>query len=29
MKWYGHNCGYTDGGRIFWNGAMHTNIAKP
>jgi hypothetical protein len=29
MKQYGHNCGYTDGGRIFWNGVMHANIAKP
>jgi hypothetical protein len=29
MKWYGHNYGYTGGGRIFRNGVMHTNIAKP
>jgi hypothetical protein len=29
MIWYGHNSGYTDGGRIFWNGVMHANIAKP
>jgi hypothetical protein len=29
MKWYGHNCGYTSGGHIFWNGVMHANIAKP
>jgi hypothetical protein len=29
MKWHGHDYGYTDGGRIFRNGVMHTNIAKP
>jgi hypothetical protein len=29
MKWYGHNCGYTGGGRIFRNRVMHANIAKP
>jgi hypothetical protein len=28
MKWYGHNYGYTGGGRIFQNGVMHDNIAK-
>jgi hypothetical protein len=29
MKWYGNNCGYTSGRRIFRNGVMHTNIVKP
>jgi hypothetical protein len=29
MEWYGHDCGYIDGGRIFQNGVMHANIAKP
>jgi hypothetical protein len=29
MEWIGHDCGYTGGGRIFRNGVMHTNIAKP
>jgi hypothetical protein len=29
MKLYGHNCGYTGGERIFRNGVMHANIAKP
>jgi hypothetical protein len=29
MKWHGHDCGYTGGGRIFQNEVMHTNIAKP
>jgi hypothetical protein len=29
IKWYGHNCGYNDGGCIFWNEVMHANIAKP
>jgi hypothetical protein len=29
MKWHGHDYGYIGGGRIFWNGVMHTNIAKP
>jgi hypothetical protein len=26
MKWYGHDYGYTDGGRIFQNRVMHANI---
>jgi hypothetical protein len=29
MEWHGHDYGYTGGGRIFWNGVMHANIAKP
>jgi hypothetical protein len=29
MEWHGHDCGYTGGGRIFRNGVMHANIAKP
>jgi hypothetical protein len=29
MEWLGHNCGYTSGGCIFWNGVMLSNIAKP
>jgi hypothetical protein len=29
MEWHGHDCGYTSGGRIFRNGVMHANIAKP
>jgi hypothetical protein len=29
MEWHGHDCGYTGGGCIFWNGVMHANIAKP
>ncbi len=29
MKWCGYNCGYTGGGRIFQNGVMDANIAKP
>jgi hypothetical protein len=29
MEWYGHDCGYTSGGRIFRNGVMYANIAKP
>jgi hypothetical protein len=29
MEWYGHDYEYTSGGRIFWNGVMHANIAKP
>jgi hypothetical protein len=29
IEWHGHDCGYTGGGRIFWNGVMHANIAKP
>jgi hypothetical protein len=29
MEWHGHDCGYTGTGRIFRNGVMHANIAKP
>jgi hypothetical protein len=29
MEWHGHDYGYTGGGRIFQNGVMHINIAKP
>jgi hypothetical protein len=29
MEWHSHDCGYTGGGRIFQNGVMHANIAKP
>jgi hypothetical protein len=29
MEGHGHDCGYTGGGRIFRNGVMHANIAKP
>jgi hypothetical protein len=29
MKWHGHDYGYTAGGRIFWNGVMNANMAKP
>jgi hypothetical protein len=29
MEWNGHDCWYTDRERIFWNGVMHANIAKP
>jgi hypothetical protein len=29
MAWHGHDYGYTGGERIFWNGVMHANIAKP
>jgi hypothetical protein len=29
MEWHGHDCGDTNGGRIFRNGVMHANIAKP
>jgi hypothetical protein len=29
MEWHGHDCGYTGSGRIFRNGVMHDNIAKP
>jgi hypothetical protein len=29
MEWHGHDCGYTRSGRIFRNGVMHANIAKP
>jgi hypothetical protein len=29
MEWHGHDCGYTSSGRIFLNGVMHANIAKP
>jgi hypothetical protein len=29
MEWHGHDYGYTIGGRTFWNGVMHTSMAKP
>jgi hypothetical protein len=29
MEWHGHDYGYTGGGRIFRNGVMDANIAKP
>jgi hypothetical protein len=29
LEWHGHDCRYTGGGRIFRNGVMHINIAKP
>jgi hypothetical protein len=29
MEWHGHDCRYTGSGRIFQNGVMHANIAKP
>jgi hypothetical protein len=29
MECHGHHYGYTGGGRIFLNGVMHTNVAKP
>jgi hypothetical protein len=29
MEWYGHDYGYIGSGRIFQNGVMHANIAKP
>jgi hypothetical protein len=29
MEYHGHDYGYTGGGRIFENGVMHTNMAKP
>jgi hypothetical protein len=29
MEWYGHDYEYTGGGRIFQNGVMDANIAKP
>jgi hypothetical protein len=29
MEWHRHDYGYTSGGRIFQNGVMHANIAKP
>jgi hypothetical protein len=29
MEWHGHDYGYTGGERIFQNGVMHANIAKP
>jgi hypothetical protein len=29
MECHGHDCGYTSGERIFQNGVMHSNIAKP
>jgi hypothetical protein len=29
MELHGHDCGYTSGGRIFWNVVMHANIVKP
>jgi hypothetical protein len=29
MEWHGHDYGYNGGGRIFRDGVMHTNMAKP
>jgi hypothetical protein len=29
IEWHGHDYGYTYGGRIFPNGVMHANMAKP
>jgi hypothetical protein len=29
MDWHGHDYRYTGGGRIFYNGVVHANIAKP
>jgi hypothetical protein len=29
MEWHGHDYGYTGGGRIFQNGVIHANMAKP
>jgi hypothetical protein len=29
MACHGHDYGYSGGGRIFRNGVMHTNMAKP